>query len=73
MLRETNDTVLMATQYVGTFAFGAVTAPFAWVTPTLYDLTFLSGFGVVSIARCSASTARSSSRPRVSWCRISIR
>ena len=49
MLRETNDTVLMATQYVGTFAFGAVTAPFAWVTPTAYDLTFLSGFGVVSI------------------------
>ena len=49
VLRETNDTVLMATQYVGTFAFGAVTAPFAWVTPTVYDLTFLSGFGVVSI------------------------
>jgi len=49
VLRETNDTVLVATQYVGTLAFGAVTAPFAWVTPTVYDLTFLSGFGVVSI------------------------
>ena len=49
VLRETNDTVLIATQYVGTLAFGAVTAPLAWVTPTVHDLTFLSGFGVVSI------------------------
>ena len=49
VLRETNDTVLIATQYLGTLAFGAVTAPFAWVTPTVHDLTFLSGFGVVSI------------------------
>jgi drug/metabolite transporter (DMT)-like permease len=49
VLRETNDTVLIATQYVGTLMFGAVTAPFAWVAPTVHDLTFLSGFGVVSI------------------------
>ena len=50
MVRETNDTVLMTTQFAGSFAFGALTAPFGWVTPTAYDLAFLSGFGVVSIA-----------------------
>jgi drug/metabolite transporter (DMT)-like permease len=50
VLRETNDTVLMTTQYLGTLAFGLVAAPFAWVTPTAYDLIFLSGFGFVSIA-----------------------
>jgi drug/metabolite transporter (DMT)-like permease len=49
VVRDTNDTVLMVTQYLGTLAFGAVTAPFAWVTPTVHDLAFLSGFGVVSI------------------------
>ena len=49
MLRDTDDTVLMSTQMFGTFAFGAVAAPFAWVTPSLYDLMFLSGFGVVSV------------------------
>jgi drug/metabolite transporter (DMT)-like permease len=49
VVRDTNDTVLMATQYLGTLAFGAVTAPFAWVTPTIHHLAFLSGFGVVSI------------------------
>ena len=50
MLRDTHDTVLMSTQMGGTFAFGAVAAPLAWVTPSLYDLMFLSGFGVVSVA-----------------------
>jgi drug/metabolite transporter (DMT)-like permease len=49
VVRDTNDTVPMVTQYLGTLAFGAVTAPFAWVTPTVHDLAFLSGFGVVSI------------------------
>jgi drug/metabolite transporter (DMT)-like permease len=49
MLRDTNDTVLIATQYLGTLAFGAIAAPLAWVTPTAFDLIFLAGFGAVSI------------------------
>jgi len=28
------DTVLMTGQFFGSFAFGAVTAPFVWITPT---------------------------------------
>jgi drug/metabolite transporter (DMT)-like permease len=50
MVKDTNDTVLMVTQFIGSFAFGAVTAPFGWVTPTAYHLVFLSGFSLVSIA-----------------------
>ena len=49
MLRDTDDTVLMSTQMASTFAFGAVAAPLAWVTPSLYDMMFLSGFGAVSV------------------------
>jgi drug/metabolite transporter (DMT)-like permease len=50
MVKDTDDTVLMVSQFFGSFAFGAVTAPFGWVTPTAWHLLFLSGFGVVSIA-----------------------
>jgi drug/metabolite transporter (DMT)-like permease len=50
MVKDTNDTVLMVSQFFGTFAFGALTAPFGWVTPSAYHLLFLSGFGLVSIA-----------------------
>jgi drug/metabolite transporter (DMT)-like permease len=50
MLRETDDTVLMSTQMASTFVFGMVAAPLAWVTPSPYDLMFLSGFGAVSVA-----------------------
>ena len=35
MLRGTPDIVLMSDAVAGTFAFGAVTAPFGWVTPSL--------------------------------------
>ena len=49
MLRDTHDTVLMSSQMFGTFAFGAVAAPLSWVTPSLYDLMFLCGFGAVSV------------------------
>jgi drug/metabolite transporter (DMT)-like permease len=48
-LRETDETVLLTSQLFGSFAFGAVAAPFVWVTPSLFDLTFLSGFGVISL------------------------
>jgi drug/metabolite transporter (DMT)-like permease len=50
MVKDTNDTVLMSSQFFGSFAFGAIVAPFGWVTPSPYHLLFLSGFGVVSIA-----------------------
>jgi drug/metabolite transporter (DMT)-like permease len=50
ILRDTSDTVLMTGQFFGSFAFGAATAPFVWITPTPYDFFFLSAFGAVSIA-----------------------
>jgi drug/metabolite transporter (DMT)-like permease len=49
LLRDTSNTVLVAGQLAGTLLFGAVVAPFAWVTPSLGDLGLLSLFGVVSI------------------------
>jgi drug/metabolite transporter (DMT)-like permease len=49
LLRETQNTVLVSGQIVATMLFGIVTAPFAWVTPSLLDLTLLSLFGVISI------------------------
>jgi drug/metabolite transporter (DMT)-like permease len=48
-VKETNDVVLLTGQFVGSFAFGAVAAPFGWVTPTAYDMIFLSGFGAIAI------------------------
>src|ERR1044071_9802433 len=41
MLRETHDVVLTTSQMTGTFALGAATTPFAWVTPSAFDLVFL--------------------------------
>jgi drug/metabolite transporter (DMT)-like permease len=49
LLRDTDDVVLMSGQFFGSFAFGAATAPFVWITPTPYDFFFLSAFGAVSI------------------------
>jgi drug/metabolite transporter (DMT)-like permease len=49
VLRDTNDVVLMSGQFFGSFAFGAATAPFVWITPSAYDFFFLSAFGAVSI------------------------
>jgi len=49
MLRDTNETVLMSSQMFGTLAFGAVATPFAWVTPSLYDLVFYAGIGAISV------------------------
>ena len=49
MLRATDDTVLMSTQLFGVLAFGVVTAPFGWVTPTAYDLLCMAGLGVTSV------------------------
>ena len=49
MVKETDDIVLMSGQFLGTFIFGALAAPLSWVTPTAYDMVFLSGFGAISI------------------------
>jgi drug/metabolite transporter (DMT)-like permease len=49
LLRETSNTVLVAGQILGTLLFGALLAPFGWVTPSLRDFMLLSLFGVVSI------------------------
>jgi drug/metabolite transporter (DMT)-like permease len=48
-LRETSNTVLIAGQIGGTLLFGAVIAPFEWITPSPRDLALLSLFGVLSI------------------------
>jgi drug/metabolite transporter (DMT)-like permease len=50
MLRDTHDIVLMTSQMSGTFALGAVTTPFAWVTPSRFDMVFLVAIGAISIA-----------------------
>src|SRR5262245_31471066 len=49
VLHETSNTVLIAGQIGGTLLFGAVIAPFGWVTPSPRDFALLSLFGVVSI------------------------
>jgi drug/metabolite transporter (DMT)-like permease len=49
LLRETQNTVLIAGQIGGTLLFGAVIAPFGWITPSLRDFALLALFGVLSI------------------------
>jgi len=49
MLRETQDTVLIAGQIGATLLFGAAVAPFGWVTPSWRDFLLMSLFGVLSI------------------------
>jgi drug/metabolite transporter (DMT)-like permease len=48
-LRQTDDIVLMTTYFIGAVAFGIVTVPFGWVTPTAYDVLFLAGVGFSNI------------------------
>ncbi len=49
LLRETPNTILIAGQLGGTLLFGAMLAPFGWVTPSPLDFALLSLFGVISI------------------------
>jgi len=49
LLRETQNTVLVAGQIAGTLIFGAVLAPLGWVTPSPRDFALLCLFGVFSI------------------------
>ena len=48
-LRATPDIVLVSTQSIGSFAFGAVLAPFGWITPTLENLGFFVAAGCISV------------------------
>ncbi|MEA2880375.1 MAG: hypothetical protein QOF14_5571 [Hyphomicrobiales bacterium] len=48
-LRETDDTVLMTTQFLGALAFGTATAPFGWLMPNALDVVFIAALGVASL------------------------
>lgn len=47
-LRGTSDTVLVTWQTAAALVFGAVLAPFGWVTPTARDFLLLAMLGVVA-------------------------
>ena len=49
-LRATPDIVLASTQFIGTFALGALMSPFGWVTPTLGSLGLFAAAGCISVA-----------------------
>ena len=49
-LRDTPDTTLVLGQILGALLFGAIAAPFAWVSPSPLDLPLLSLLGIVSMA-----------------------
>jgi drug/metabolite transporter (DMT)-like permease len=48
-LRSAPDVVLASTQFMGSLAFGAVMAPFGWVTPSLGDTAMFLFGGVTSV------------------------
>ena len=49
-LRDTSDMVLASSQFMGTFALGALMSPFGWVTPTLGSLGLFAAAGCISVA-----------------------
>ena len=49
-LRATPDIVLASTQFIGTFALGALLSPFGWVTPSIGSLGLFAAAGCVSVA-----------------------
>ena len=49
-LRATPDIVLASTQFIGTFALGALMSPFGWVTPDPGSLGLFAAAGCVSVA-----------------------
>jgi drug/metabolite transporter (DMT)-like permease len=48
-LRATPDIVLASVQFMGSFAFGAVLAPFGWITPTPKSLVLFAVAGCISV------------------------
>ena len=49
-LRATPDIVLASSQFVGTFALGALMSPFGWVTPGIGSLGLLAAAGCISVS-----------------------
>jgi drug/metabolite transporter (DMT)-like permease len=49
-LRATPDIVLAASQFAGTFLFGALLAPIGWVTPDFNSLCLFATAGCISIS-----------------------
>ena len=49
-VRATPDIVLASTQFIGTFALGALMSPFGWVTPDPGSLGLFAAAGCVSVA-----------------------
>jgi drug/metabolite transporter (DMT)-like permease len=49
LVRGTSDVVLVTTQTVGALVFGAVVAPFTWVTPSTADFGLLALLGVTAM------------------------
>src|SRR5258707_1489768 len=47
-LRATPDIVLASAQFIGSFAFGALLAPFGWIAPTLGGLSLFVAAGCIS-------------------------
>jgi drug/metabolite transporter (DMT)-like permease len=48
-LRATPDIVLASAQFIGTFVFGAMLAPFGWIAPTTGGLGLLVAAGCISV------------------------
>jgi len=48
-LRATPDIVLASTQFIGTFAFGAVLTPFGWIAPSFAGLGLFAAAGCISV------------------------
>jgi drug/metabolite transporter (DMT)-like permease len=48
-LRATPDIVLASSQFMGTFALGALMSPFGWVTPSLGSLGLFAAAGCISV------------------------
>ena len=57
-LRATPDIVLASTQFIGTFALGALLSPFGWVTPISAASACSPRRGASPWPRCCASTVR---------------
>jgi drug/metabolite transporter (DMT)-like permease len=48
-LRATPDIVLASSQFMGTFALGALLSPFGWVTPSLSSLGLFAAAGCIAV------------------------
>jgi drug/metabolite transporter (DMT)-like permease len=48
-LRATPDIVLASSQFIGTFALGALMSPFGWVRPSLGSLGLFAAAGCISV------------------------